>query len=48
VVPIRRVTRARDGDDNRVLEAAIAGRAEVIIRGDAHLQSLHEYEGCLS
>jgi putative PIN family toxin of toxin-antitoxin system len=45
VVPIRPVTRARDADDNRVLEAAVTGRAEVIISGDVDLQSLHDYEG---
>ncbi len=45
VLPSRRVTRARDADDNRVLEAAVAGRAEVIISGDVDLRSLHEYEG---
>ena len=35
VVPIRQVTRARDADDDRVLEAAAAGSVDVIISGDA-------------
>jgi predicted nucleic acid-binding protein len=45
VVPIRQATRARDADDNRVQEAAVAGSVDVIISGDADLLSLHEYNG---
>lgn len=42
-----RLTRdlARDPDDNRVLEAAIAGKADVIVTGDADLLDLQMVEG---
>lgn len=33
-----------DPSDNRVLECALAGRAEVIVTGDDHLLSLGEFE----
>lgn len=45
VVPIGQATRARDADDNRVLEAAAAGSVDVIISGDADLLSLGAYSG---
>lgn len=35
----------RDPDDNRVLEAAIAGNADVIVTGDADLLDLQVVEG---
>ena len=35
----------RDADDDRVLEAAIAGEADVIVSGDVHLLELGEFEG---
>ncbi len=35
---------SRDLDDNRVLEAAVAGGADVIVSGDDYLQSLGSYE----
>jgi len=34
-----------DPDDDRVLEAAIAGRADYIVSGDKHLLTLGAYEG---
>jgi uncharacterized protein len=34
-----------DPADNRVLEAALAGRAEVIVSGDRHLLTLGEWRG---
>ncbi len=34
-----------DPSDDRVLECALAAQAEVLISGDAHLLSLHEYRG---
>jgi len=34
-----------DPADDRVLECAVAGRADCIVTGDAHLLSLKEYEG---
>ena len=33
-----------DPDDNRILEAAIAGKADYIISGDEHLLQLKEYQ----
>lgn len=40
---IRRIT--SDPDDNRVLECALAGRADLIVSGDPHLLDLVEFEG---
>lgn len=34
-----------DPDDDRVLECAIAGRADCIVSGDRHLLKLQRYEG---
>jgi len=34
-----------DDDDNRVLEAALAGEADYIVSGDRALLSLGRYEG---
>jgi putative PIN family toxin of toxin-antitoxin system len=34
-----------DPDDNKYLAAALEGRAEFVVSGDAHLLDLHEYEG---
>lgn len=34
-----------DPDDNKFLECAVAGGADVIVSGDPHLVSLGEYEG---
>ncbi len=45
VVPLRGAARARDADDDRVLEAAAAGSVDVIISGDADLLSLREFKG---
>jgi len=36
---------ADDPDDDRVLEAALAGRAEVIVSGDRHLLRLRTWRG---
>lgn len=36
---------AEDPDDNKVIECAIAGEADYIVSGDAHLLSLAEYKG---
>jgi putative PIN family toxin of toxin-antitoxin system len=36
---------ADDPSDNRVLEAALAGRADVIVSGDRHLLRLGEWRG---
>ncbi len=42
---IRLAVIADDPDDNRVLEAAIAGHADIIISGDRHLLALAQYQG---
>ena len=34
-----------DEDDNRVLECAVAGKADFIVSGDKHLLRLGSYEG---
>lgn len=36
---------AADPDDDRVLEAALAGNADYIVSGDRHLLALEEFEG---
>jgi uncharacterized protein len=39
------VTDCRHPEDNKFLELAIDGRADVIITGDAHLLELHPFRG---
>ena len=34
-----------DPDDDRVLECAVAGKAEIIVSGDRHLLKLGSYQG---
>ncbi len=34
-----------DPDDNKILECAVAGKANVIVTGDKHLLKLKQYEG---
>ncbi len=36
---------ADDPDDNRILECAVSGRADLIVSGDRHLLRLGSYEG---
>ncbi|MEX1074131.1 MAG: putative toxin-antitoxin system toxin component, PIN family [Burkholderiales bacterium] len=45
VKPARRVKVLRDAPDNRILECAVAGEAELIVTGDAALLALGEYAG---
>ena len=45
VVPKLRVTDCEDPDDNRILEAAVEGRADVIVSGDKHLLRMKVYRG---
>jgi putative PIN family toxin of toxin-antitoxin system len=45
VKPRRRLQVVKDEPDNRILECAIAGRAEAIVTGDHALLALREYEG---
>lgn len=34
-----------DPDDNRILECAVEGKADVIVSGDRHLRRLKSYQG---
>lgn len=43
--PGRRLKVLKDAADNRILECAVAGRAEVIVTGDQALLALVEYRG---
>jgi len=45
VTPTQRITACRDPKDNMVLEAAVAGLADVIVSGDEDLLVLHPFEG---
>ena len=44
VAPKRRLRVVKDEPDNRILECAIAGRADVIVTGDKPLLALKRYE----
>jgi putative PIN family toxin of toxin-antitoxin system len=44
VAPKRRLRVVKDDPDNRILECAVAGRAEVIVTGDKALLELKLYE----
>jgi putative PIN family toxin of toxin-antitoxin system len=41
----RRLSVLRDAPDNRILECAVAGRADLIVTGDEALLALGEFEG---
>lgn len=45
VRPHARLTVIADEPDNRVLECAVEGRADMIVSGDRHLLDLGEFEG---
>lgn len=45
VKPRRRLRVVKDEPDNRILECALTGRAEVIVTGDLSLLALGEYKG---
>ena len=44
VSPAAAVNICRDPDDNRILEAAVAGRADCIVSGDADLLSMKAFQ----
>jgi putative PIN family toxin of toxin-antitoxin system len=44
VAPKRRLRVVKDEPDNRILECAVAGRAEAIVTGDKALLALKSYE----
>ena len=45
VIPEQEITACRDPKDNKFLEAALAGNADVIVTGDDDLLVLHPFEG---
>jgi uncharacterized protein len=46
VIPKIRVSAvADDEDDNRILECAVAGKANLVVSGDQHLQRLKSFQG---
>jgi uncharacterized protein len=45
VIPKRQIDACRDARDNRFLEAAIEGRVDVILSGDADLLDMGVFEG---
>lgn len=45
VRPVRRVRILSDAGDNRVLECALAGQAELLVTGDHQLLALGKYHG---
>ena len=45
VSPKVRVTDCVDPDDNRILEAAVEGRADCIVSGDKHLRRMKTFRG---
>jgi len=45
VTPKRRLRVVRDDPDNRILECAIAGRADAIVTGDKALLALKNFRG---
>ncbi len=44
MIPQRRITACRNPKDNHVLEAAISGRADVIVSGDDDLSVLNPFK----
>jgi putative PIN family toxin of toxin-antitoxin system len=45
VTPAKRVRILKDEPDNRILECASCGKADVIVTGDKEMLKLREYEG---
>lgn len=45
VIPKQTITACRDPQDNKFLEAALAGEADVIVTGDDDLLVLNPFEG---
>jgi putative PIN family toxin of toxin-antitoxin system len=45
VAPTKRITACRDPKDDKFLEVAVAGKADVIVTGDQDLLVLHPYAG---
>lgn len=47
VVPMERIAACRDPRDDKFLEVAVAGKADVIVSGDEDLLALHPFAGVL-
>jgi putative PIN family toxin of toxin-antitoxin system len=45
VTPAKRITACRDPKDDKFLEVAVAGKADIIVSGDEDLLALHPYVG---
>ncbi len=45
VEPQRKISIIKDDPDNRILEAAVEGKADFIVSNDRHLLDLKEFEG---
>ncbi len=45
VATTQRLQLLRDDPDNRILECAVAGRADLIVTGDRQMLDLREFEG---
>lgn len=45
VSPTREIRKCRDPKDDKFLELAVAGRADVLVSGDGDLQALDPFEG---
>jgi hypothetical protein len=45
IAPSVQISECRDPDDNRILEAALAGSADCIVTGDADLLSMRSFRG---
>ena len=45
VTPRRRLHIVEDDPDNRIIECAVAGRADAVVTGDRALLALREYKG---
>jgi putative PIN family toxin of toxin-antitoxin system len=45
VTPAERITICRDPKDNKFLEVAVAGEADVLVSGDEDLRVLHPFRG---
>jgi putative PIN family toxin of toxin-antitoxin system len=45
VTPMERITACRDPKDDKFLEVAVVGKADVIVSGDKDLLVLHPYAG---
>jgi putative PIN family toxin of toxin-antitoxin system len=45
VTPVERITACRDPKDDKFLEVAVAGKANVIVSGDQDLLVLHPFSG---